>query len=251
MGIRFSSTAIARLGIIETTLRASAYSGLPRKRKCESVEMGSLQDSIRVSRHIFLEHIWPLWAADLAASQIISTEDSERPLEREADFSGTDAFVVRAKTGVLVPLASRVEYYDPVSNNPFNERYWDHYPRFTIRLAKARPDGSLITNVECQKRLTALDDAVSRRYLPLFTFQSLVRQQGQSYEVLQSSRVSTEGLFEYVRAHELANLSKGSPSRTRVERDIYRIITVKTLKNAGVEVAAKDCRTPLSLPQPA
>lgn len=213
--------------------------------------MGSLQDSIRVSRHIFLEHIWPLWAADLAARQIISTEDSERPLEREADLSGTDAFVVRAKTGVLIPLASRVEFFDAVTNNCFNERYWDHYPRFTIRLAKARQDGSLITNVERQKRLVALDDPVSRRYLPLFTFQSLVRRQGQSYEVLQSSRVSTEGLFEYVRDHELANLTKGSPSRTRVDKDIYRIVTVKTLKNAGVDVVAKDCRAPLSIPHSA
>ena len=206
------------------------------------MDRGTLQNNIRESRSIFLEHIWPLWAAELSATQVISTEDSEKPLEREADLSGTDAFFVRNQNGVLIPLASRVEFFDPDKNNPFSERYWSHYPRFTVRLAKARPDGSLVVNVECQKRLKALEDPVSRRYLPLFTFQSLVRRQGRTFEVLQTSRVSTDKLFEYVRDRELGNLNKGVPSQTRAEKDVYRIITAEKLRHAGVEVESKDCR---------
>jgi len=77
----------------------------------------NLQISIRESRRIFLENIWPLWAVELSATQVISTEDSERPLEREADLSGTDAFFVRSENGVLIPLASRIEFFDPERNN--------------------------------------------------------------------------------------------------------------------------------------
>lgn len=206
------------------------------------MDKNNLQSSIRESRRIFLEHIWPLWAVELSATQVISTEDSERPLEREADLSGTDAFFVRNSNGVLIPLASRVEFFDANKNNPFSERYWSHYPRFTVRLAKARPDGSLVMNVECQKRLLALEDPVSRRYLPLFTFQSLVRRQGEGYEVLQSSRVSTEKLFEYVKDRGLDDLNQGVPSKTRAEQDVYRIVTVEKLRRAGIDVVAKDCR---------
>ena len=206
------------------------------------MDRDGFQNSIRESRRIFLENVWPLWVAELSATQIISTEDSERPLEREADLSGTDAFFVRNRNGVLIPLASRVEFFHESKNNCYSERYRSHYPRFTVRLAKARPDGSLIRNVECQKRLMALDDPVSRRYLPLFTFQSLVLRQEQSYKVLQSSRVSTEKLFEYVKARGLDDLNKGVPSRTRVERDVYRIVTVEKLRLAGIEVVAKDFR---------
>lgn len=87
-----------------------------RKRELEVGETDAFRENIRESRRIFLEHVWPLWADDLAATQIISTEDSERPFEREADLSGTDAFFIRNKTGVLIPLASRVEFFEFVKD---------------------------------------------------------------------------------------------------------------------------------------
>lgn len=206
-------------------------------------------DDVRVriaeSRRIFLNSIWPLWSHELTSTAIISTEDSEKPLEREADFSGTDAFFVRHKSGTLIPLASRIEFFDEQKNNPNNPRYWDHYPRFTIRLAKTNADGSLFLDVECQKRLRALEDPISRRYLPLYTFQSIVRRTVDECLVIQSCRVETEDLFSFIRDRNLASINRGAPSRTRAERDVYRIVTVEKLRRAGIEVSVKDFRVGL------
>lgn len=202
--------------------------------------------AIRHSRQIFLDCVWPLWANELGSARVVSTEDSERPLERCADMSGTDAFFIHHTSSVLVPIASRIEFFDESTNNPFNPNYWSHYPRFTIRLAKRRPDGSLNTNVECRKRLLALEDPISRRYLPLYTFQSLVRRSSFGFEVVQTSRVNTESLFRYVREKGLADLRKGNPSKTRAEDDIYRIVTAAKLTRAGISVITKDYRMELA-----
>lgn len=182
-----------------------------------------------------------MWRQEMAATGIISVEGGERPLERAADRSGTDAFMVRHRTGVLVPLASRVEYYDRVTNNPNNPLYAEHYPRFTIRLGKRQFDGTLSRDVECQKRLLALDDPISRRFLPLYTFQSLVEPTDDGWRVIQSVRVGTEALFEYVRDRQLNDPTVGSVSRTRREADEYRIITVEKLRRAKVHVDAAEC----------
>lgn len=204
-----------------------------------------LQAAIRQSRNVFLGTVWPLWAEQTEASRILSTEDSDRALEESADLAGTDGFFIHHRSGVLVPIASRIEYYHADKNNPFRPRYWDHYPRFTVRLAKARSDGSLATNVECRNRLLALDDAISRRYLPLYTFQSLVASTEKGTRLIQTSRVRTEELFSFVRDRGLDDPANGKPSRTFVEGDVYRIITVEKLRRAGIEVETKDYRTQL------
>ena len=202
-----------------------------------------LQAAIRQSRNVFLGTIWPIWAEQTEASQILSTEDSDRSLEESADFAGTDGFFIHHRSGVLVPIASRIEYFHPRRNNPFHQRYWQHYPRFTIRLGKSRPDGSLNTNVECRNRLLALEDPISKRYLPLYTFQSLVMFGAEGTQIIQTSRVRTDELFTYVRNRGLDDLSNGKPSTTVAEGDVYRLITVEKLRRAGVQVETKDYRT--------
>ncbi|MFN3990446.1 MAG: hypothetical protein ACK4IS_09320 [Erythrobacter sp.] len=205
-----------------------------------------LTRSIAESRDVFSHVIWPLWSTSLNSKQLLSTEASEACLEREADFSGTDGFFVRKETGILIPIASRIEYFDKVRNNPFVRKYWDHYPRFTTRIAKRRRDGSLNFDVECQKRIAALDDDISKRYLPLYTFQSLVIREEIGYSVIQSSVVETESLFHYVRERNLFDISRGLPSYTKREKDIYRIVTVEKLRRAGIPVKVIDRRPHLA-----
>lgn len=205
-------------------------------------ETEQLTRSISESRFVFSRVIWPLWSQRLKAKHLLSTEDSDEHLEREADLSGTDGFFVRKETGILIPIASRVEYFDAHRNNPFVDRFWDHYPRFTTRIAKRRRDGSLNFDVECKKRIAALEDNMSRRYLPYYTFQSLVMRKGTGYAVIQSSLVETEKLFEYIKAKNLANINQGQPSFTRRENDVYRIVTVAKLRRAGIEVKVIDFR---------
>lgn len=203
-----------------------------------------LKFAIQQSRTAFIGAVWPIWAKQMGAREILSTEDSERTLEATADFSGTDAFFMHDR-GVLIPIASRIEYFDADRNNPFKQKYWDHYPRFTVRLAKSNPDGSISTNVECRKRLLALEDPISRRYLPLYTFQSLMRFSEQGTQIIQTSRVRTEELFSFVRDRMLYDLAKGTVSKTYSEGDVYRLITAEKLKRAGIEVVTKDFRTQL------
>lgn len=192
--------------------------------------------AIAESRRAFVGHVWPLWRDVLGGEEVISVEDSDRKLESAADRSGTDAFMVRHKSGVLVPLASRVERFNPLSNNPFNQRYEAHYPRFTIRLGRKQKDGSFYQDVECRKRLAALDDPVSRRYLPLYTIQSLVKFEGSDCTVLQTSAVETDALFEYIKRSRLGELTVGTVNYTHVAGDAYRLITVERLWEAGVVV---------------
>ncbi len=84
--------------------------------------------------------------------------------------------------------------------------------------------------------MKALEDPVSRRYLPLYTFQSLVIENKNSFEVMQSSIVCTRKLFNYIKRKDLANMQKGRPSFTSEQGDAYRIVTVEKLRNYGIEV---------------
>lgn len=208
----------------------------------DSKPTGRLTEAISESRSVFINFIWPLWSERLKAGRLISTEDSQENLDREADFSGTDGFFVRRNTGILIPIASRIEYFDKIKNNPFVDKYWDHYPRFTTRIAKRRNDGSLNLDVECRKRINALEDPVSRRYLPLYTFQSLVIKKENDYRVIQSSLVNTESLFEFIKKRKLYNIEQGAPSFTKQEMDVYRIVTVEKLSRAAISVKVIDNR---------
>lgn len=207
---------------------------------------GRVIASISESRWVFSHVVWPLWSKHLDAKHLLSTEDSDEYLEREADFSGTDAFFVRRKTGILVPIASRIEYFDKNRNNPFVEKYWEHYPRFTTRIAKRRSDGSLNFDVECRKRITALGDRISRRYLPLYTFQTIVIKAANQYDVIQSSIVRTEQLFDFIKSKNLHHIDQGAPSFTKREKDVYRIVTVEKLRKAGIPVKVIDYRPNLA-----
>lgn len=200
-----------------------------------------VEEQIRRSRAVFLQHVWPLWQSRFGASRVISVEESNRELEKAADRSGTDAFFVSSSTGVLIPVASRVEWFNDRTNNPYVEAYKDHYPRFTVRVAKRRPNGALNFDVECSKRVAALKDPVAKRYLPLFTIQTLVKEGPQGVSVLQSSLVDTVSLFEYVLARNLHDPATGKLSETFRDGDKYRLITVEKLRKHGVAVECFDC----------
>jgi hypothetical protein len=172
----------------------------------------------------------------MRSSGIISVENSEKDLERAADTSGTDAFMVRHATGILVPLASRVEFFNQNYNNPDNPRYVEHYPRFTVRLQRRLQNGTYSEDVECKKRIAALDDPISRRYLPLYTIQSIVKKSESGIKVMQTSCVKTEDLFEYIKSRRLDDPKVGTVSYTNIERDGYRLITVEKLNKSGIPV---------------
>lgn len=205
----------------------------------------NLEENLRDSKEAFLSLVWPFWHDVFGSGCLVSVEGCQSNFERLADLSGTDAFFAEKATGTLVPIASRVEFFDKDRCNPFRKRYWEHYPRFTVRLAKQRRDGSLNFDVECRKRLRALRDEDARRYLPLYTIQSLVGfSSAKNWEVIQTVRVRTEELYAHVADRGWYDASAKGASRTR-DGDVYRIVTVEKLVRAGINVDVIDRRAEL------
>lgn len=65
---------------------------------------------------------------------------------------------------------------------------------------------------------------------------------GRNHEVIQTSRVDTIELFEYIKYNKLYDIKVKKPSWTRDKRDAYRIVTAKKLRAFGVRVDTLDFR---------
>ena len=187
----------------------------------------SIKEKIAETREIFRQLVWPLWRQTLSADELISTEGSEQPFERRADSGGIDAYFARSQSGVLIPLASRIEY--AWADDVEVSRRLD--PRFTIRSEK-RNGHAWHDNSELKRLLDASADRVARRYLPYRTFQTLVSKDHR--EVLFTSSICTRKLCDHAR-HKI---TLGSDERTTTRDGDARFleIKVKELVAAGVEV---------------
>jgi len=179
--------------------------------------MTTIKDAIDKSAGIFLQHVWPLWSPDFGGAELHPIENKDDPIFRLMDSFGVDAFYVKASTGALIPIASRLEYQN-------------RGPRFTIRYKVWNDrEGKMVDRCEFKKKVAALADLDSRRYLPLFTFQSVFVEDC----VLHSLKVSTESLIIFARDNESA-IKKESPRGTD-----FMSIPKADLAAAGIEI---DCK---------
>jgi hypothetical protein len=186
-----------------------------------------VRQKILESRDIFRSIVWPIWREALGAVELISTEGSEKAFEQRADTGGIDGFFARRPNGVIIPLASRIEY--AWAKDIETSRGLD--PRFTIRSAKW--DGCQWSDAtELRRLIEASKDEISRRYLPFRTFQSLVSKD--HTQVLFSSAICTLKLCDYI--NTLFAQGRGSFTTTKSGDARFLEIKVKDLRRAGVEV---------------
>jgi hypothetical protein len=158
---------------------------------------------------------------------LISVEGSERPFEQRADTGGIDAFFARRKDGVIIPLASRIEY----ATSGQLEVSRKLRRRFTIRSQKYDQYG-WHKNTELRRLLAASSDHISRRYLPYRTFHTLLSKDKNS--VLFTSAVCTQQLCDF-----LVKLIESGAYEEQITRDRdakFLSVYVDVLKSAGIEV---------------
>lgn len=168
------------------------------------------------SAQVFRDHVWPLWREHLQGTEIQSVEDRPDRLSRLFDSFGVDGFYIKTVTGAPIPVASRVEFKDKEPRFTLRYRFWD--PR-----AQRESD-----DCEFRRKVTALADPESRRYLPLYTIQSAFV----DGSVLHSLLVRTERLIEFARDHEAAIIKRGWPTK-------FMHIPVADLAQAGVLVEVR------------
>jgi hypothetical protein len=168
---------------------------------------------IATSAQVFREHVWPIWTDHLQATEIHSVEGRSDELSRRFDAFGIDGFFVKTMTGATIPVASRVEFKNHEPRFTLRYRFWDH------RLGKE--------NDECEfkRKVMALADSDSRRYLPLYTIQSVFVAGRVQYSLL----VETEALVVFARDNEDDIKIDGFPDR-------YMVIPVTILRKAGISV---------------
>lgn len=153
--------------------------------------MSDIKAKILATRDQFRELVWPMWCDRFGSSELISVEGSDRPFEQRADTGGIDAFFARRKDGVIIPLASRIEYAtsDDIEVSRRLRR------RFTVRSQKLDQNG-WHKNTELRRLLLAAKDPISRRYLPYRTFHTLLSKDKSI--VLFTSAVCTERFCDYL-----------------------------------------------------
>ena len=191
------------------------------------IQSRTIKAKITETRRVFAAVVWPLWRDRIHGGELISTEGSERELERQADASGIDAFFVQRSNGTLIPLASRIEFARAA--NVETARLLT--PRLTVRVRKW-VDGTWHEDSEFRRLIHAASDEVSRRYLPFRTIHSLVSDRNGVIEVLFSSSVCTIGLADFLTANETKLL--GGLRMTRVRDAQFLSIPVGELRAHGV-----------------
>jgi hypothetical protein len=187
----------------------------------------SLDQALIETREYFRTLVWPVWQDRLGASDLVSTEGSEEPLERRLDFGGVDGFFARKRGGVLIPLASRIEF----ASSPNVEVSRRLAPRFTIRTER-KIGLEWSQNSEMRRLLTAFRDPVARRYLPYRTFHSLVSRE--AHAILFTSAVCTIELCQFLDEHiESSNIERES---TKSGDARFIKLPISMLKAAGINV---------------
>ena len=175
-----------------------------------------IQHAKETSAQVFRDHVWPLWHEHLRGVEIQSVEDRPDRLSRLFDSFGIDGFYIKTATGAPIPVASRVEFKEIEPRFTLRYRFWDHRR------------GEESDDCEFRKKLAALADPESRRYLPLYTIQSAFV----GGSVLHSLLVRTERLIEYARDNEALIEKRGFPT-------IFLHIPVDDLVGAGIAVVIK------------
>lgn len=168
------------------------------------------------SAQVFRDHVWPLWREHLQGTEIQSVEDRPDRLSRLFDSFGIDGFYIKTTTGAPIPVASRVEFKEKEPRFTLRYRFWDHRA------------GEESGDCEFQRKVIALADPESRRYMPYYTIQSAFVDGA----VLHSLLVRTERLIEFARDNEERIAKRGFPTR-------FMHIPVGDLVTAGIAVLIK------------
>lgn len=191
--------------------------------------MVNVRAAIIETREIFSNSVWPIWRDRLGSAELISVEGSEKSFERRADAGGIDDFFAKRANGIIIPIASRIEF----ATSPDVERSRQLCPRFTIRSAKHGPGGSH-ENTELKRLISAWKDPVERRYLPYRTFQTFVKRWPHGVEVLYSSSICTLELCKYI--HLQSENGKLDSTKTREGDATFMRVYVDALLDSGVHV---------------